>query len=97
MRMRAAGARGAGKPAKAPQQRWVPIARISPQLKCAVLVAEDAAFYDHEGIDFVELRASIETKLTKGGVMRGARPSPNSWQRTSTSRPTAILIARWSS
>jgi len=34
-------------------------------------VAEDAAFWDHEGVDFEELRASIETKWTRGGVLRG--------------------------
>src|SRR5438105_8685341 len=38
-------------------QRWVPYARISPNLKRAVLVAEDSAFWKHEGIDFDQLRA----------------------------------------
>lgn len=70
MRIRADEARGAGKPAHA-VQRWMPYGRISPLLKRAVLVAEDAAFWEHEGVDFEELRASIETKWTRGGVLRG--------------------------
>lgn len=70
MRIRADEARDAGKPARA-VQRWMPYSRISPLLKRAVLVAEDAAFWDHEGVDFEELRASIETKWTRGGVLRG--------------------------
>jgi monofunctional glycosyltransferase len=54
-----------------PVQRWMPYARISPLLKRAVLVTEDAAFWDHEGVDFDELRASIEANWTRGGLFRG--------------------------
>jgi monofunctional biosynthetic peptidoglycan transglycosylase len=70
MRIRADEARRAGKTARA-VERWMPYTRISPLLKRAVLVAEDAAFWDHDGVDFDELRASIETKWTRGGVLRG--------------------------
>jgi monofunctional biosynthetic peptidoglycan transglycosylase len=70
MRIRTDEALRAGKPAHA-VQRWMPYGRISPLLKRAVLVAEDAAFWEHEGVDFEELRASIETKWTRGGVLRG--------------------------
>ena len=41
-------------------QRWVPYSRISNSLKRAVLVAEDAAFWDHEGVDYDELRKSMQ-------------------------------------
>jgi monofunctional biosynthetic peptidoglycan transglycosylase len=53
-------------------QRWVSYSRISPSLKRAVLVAEDDAFFEHEGIDFVQLRESIEVDLTQGRAIRGA-------------------------
>ena len=53
-------------------QRWVPYARISPSLKRAVLVAEDDAFFQHDGIDYVQLRKSIETDLARGRAVRGA-------------------------
>jgi monofunctional biosynthetic peptidoglycan transglycosylase len=50
----------------------VPYSRISPALTRAVLVAEDAGFWGHEGIDFEEIRASVEDTLTKGAPLRGA-------------------------
>ena len=71
MEMRAAEAAGDGKSAR-PVQRWVPYSRISQSLKRAVLVAEDAAFWDHGGIDFEELRKSIEINWEQGRAVRGA-------------------------
>jgi monofunctional biosynthetic peptidoglycan transglycosylase len=53
-------------------QRWLSYSRISPNLKRAVLVAEDDAFFEHEGIDFDQLRESIEVDLTRGRAIRGA-------------------------
>ena len=42
-------------------------------LKRAVLVAEDAAFWQHEGVDFDELQKSIEADWTRGQLVRGAQ------------------------
>ena len=53
-------------------QRWVPYARISQNLKRAVLVAEDSAFWTHEGIDFDQLRESMEVNWERGEFARGA-------------------------
>jgi len=52
-------------------QRWVPYDRISPALKRAVLVTEDAAFFSHEGIDFDEMEKSFEENWKKGTFYRG--------------------------
>jgi monofunctional glycosyltransferase len=52
--------------------RWVPYSRISQNLKRAVLVAEDDAFWDHEGIDIEQIRRSIEINLERGAAVRGA-------------------------
>ena len=52
--------------------RWVPYSRISANLKRAVLVAEDAAFWEHEGVDLEELRKSIEINWEQGRAVRGA-------------------------
>jgi len=52
-------------------QTWVSYERISSHLKRAVLVTEDAAFFDHEGIDFAELEKSIELNWRKGQFLRG--------------------------
>jgi monofunctional biosynthetic peptidoglycan transglycosylase len=53
-------------------QRWVPYSRISSQLKRAVLVAEDSAFWDHEGIDLEQLRESMRVNWEQGRAIRGA-------------------------
>jgi len=53
-------------------QRWVAYRRISPSLTRAVLVAEDAAFWQHEGVDYDELQKSIELDWARGQLTRGA-------------------------
>jgi monofunctional biosynthetic peptidoglycan transglycosylase len=45
--------------AKPVERTWAPLATIAPALPRAVLVAEDARFCSHWGIDFGELRAAI--------------------------------------
>ncbi len=52
-------------------QRWVGYSRISNDLKRAVLVAEDDAFWQHEGVDFEQLQESIETDWARGRFSRG--------------------------
>ena len=52
-------------------QRWVSYNRISQDLKRAVLVAEDDAFWQHEGVDFEQLQESIETDWARGRFARG--------------------------
>ena len=53
-------------------QQWINYRRISPHLKRAVLVAEDAAFWQHDGIDYDELQKSIELDWARGQLVRGA-------------------------
>ena len=69
--LRAREATAAGKAPKH-SQRWIGYRRISPALTRAVLVAEDAAFWQHEGVDYDELQKSIETDWARGQLMRGA-------------------------
>src|SRR5262249_20627158 len=45
--------------------------RISADLKRAVLVAEDDAFWQHEGVDFKELQESLERDWAAGRFLRG--------------------------
>ena len=52
-------------------QRWAPYSRISSNLTRAVLVTEDARFWKHQGIDFDELKESIETNLERMEFARG--------------------------
>jgi monofunctional glycosyltransferase len=52
-------------------QRWVRYEAISPSLRKAVLVAEDDAFWTHDGIDVEQLKDSIEKNLETGKAIRG--------------------------
>jgi monofunctional glycosyltransferase len=54
------------------RHQWVPYSRISPMLKRAVIVTEDAAFFDHDGIDLKEIQASLEKNWEEGQFLRGA-------------------------
>lgn len=71
MRMREAEAVREGRTPRR-QWRWVPYGRISAQLKRAVLVAEDSAFWQHEGIDLEQIRESMEVNWERREFARGA-------------------------
>jgi monofunctional biosynthetic peptidoglycan transglycosylase len=71
MELRARESEHDGKPFQF-DQRWVPYSRISPNLKRAVLAAEDSAFWQHEGIDVEQIRVAVQQAIDKGIVPRGA-------------------------
>ncbi|MBI1909518.1 MAG: monofunctional biosynthetic peptidoglycan transglycosylase [Deltaproteobacteria bacterium] len=52
-------------------QVWVPLSRISTNLRRAVVVAEDGNFLNHHGIDFQELKASFEKNMKRQRFARG--------------------------
>lgn len=51
--------------------RWVPYAKISPNLRRAVLVAEDNAFYEHEGVDVEGMREALKRNLKRRRITHG--------------------------
>ena len=53
------------------QYRWVPYARISGNLKRAIVVAEDSRFVDHEGFDWEAIEKAREKNEKKGRVVAG--------------------------
>ena len=71
MRLRADEAADEGRKLRHSHQ-WVPYSRISKNLVRAVLVAEDSAFWDHEGIDLEQIRKSIQINMERGAAVRGA-------------------------
>jgi monofunctional biosynthetic peptidoglycan transglycosylase len=71
MEMRAREAREKGRTLRH-EHRWVPYSRMSSHLKRAVIVAEDSAFWEHEGIDIEQLRESMEVNLEQRQAARGA-------------------------
>jgi monofunctional biosynthetic peptidoglycan transglycosylase len=54
------------------QHRWLPYARISANLKRAVVAAEDAKFLDHQGFDWEAIQKAIEKNEREGRVVAGA-------------------------
>ncbi|HET8580646.1 MAG TPA: monofunctional biosynthetic peptidoglycan transglycosylase, partial [Nitrospiraceae bacterium] len=54
-----------------PQWIWVPLSQISPALQRAVIVAEDASFYSHDGFDWEGLREAAVRNLGAGKLERG--------------------------
>ncbi len=53
------------------KHRWVPYKNISPNLKRALIAAEDAKFVDHEGFDWEGIEKAYEKNLRKGKVVAG--------------------------
>jgi monofunctional glycosyltransferase len=70
MQLRIEEARDAGRKFSIRHQ-WVPYGRVSPMLRRAVIVTEDAAFFDHDGIDLNEIKASLERNWEEGQFLRG--------------------------
>ncbi len=55
-----------------PQERgWIQGKRISRHVYNAMIVAEDARFYQHNGLDMIELAKSYETNMRHGRYVRG--------------------------
>jgi len=54
-----------------PSWAWAPLARISPHLQRAVIVSEDASFYEHHGIDWEGLQEAITRNWEQGKLQRG--------------------------
>jgi len=71
MELRKREAADAGRSKFQIRHRWVPYNQISANLRRAVIVTEDAAFYDHDGIDLTELKASFEKNWEEGQLLRG--------------------------
>jgi monofunctional biosynthetic peptidoglycan transglycosylase len=51
---------------------WQPLERISPFLLEAVVLSEDARFWDHEGVDWDAVEKAAEKNLEKGRMAVGA-------------------------
>ncbi|HEX8028902.1 MAG TPA: monofunctional biosynthetic peptidoglycan transglycosylase [Vicinamibacterales bacterium] len=84
------------------RQQWIPYRQISPLLRRAVIVTEDAAFFDHDGIDLDEIKASLERNWEEGQFLRGgstitqqlAKNLYLSPSRNPMRKVTEILIAK---
>jgi monofunctional biosynthetic peptidoglycan transglycosylase len=59
------------KPEAELKYRWVDYAKISSNLKRAVIASEDAKFLDHEGFDWEGIQKAYEKNLRKGKIVAG--------------------------
>jgi monofunctional biosynthetic peptidoglycan transglycosylase len=50
---------------------WVPYAKISPNLKRAMIAAEDAKFVEHSGFDWDGIQNALDKNEKKGRVVAG--------------------------
>ena len=71
MRLRATEAAREGRKLRQ-VQRWVNYDQIAPSLTRAVRLAEDAGFWQHEGLDYEEMRAAVQISWNKFTIVRGA-------------------------
>ncbi|MFY4730085.1 transglycosylase domain-containing protein, partial [Nitrospira sp. BLG_2] len=53
------------------QWLWTPLSRIAPELQRAVIAAEDASFFAHEGFDWEGIRDAALYNLEAGELKRG--------------------------
>jgi monofunctional biosynthetic peptidoglycan transglycosylase len=84
------------------RHNWIAYRNVSPFLRRAVIVTEDAAFFDHDGIDMAEIKASLEKNWEEGQFLRGgstitqqlAKNLYLSPSRNPVRKLTELLIAR---
>jgi monofunctional glycosyltransferase len=58
-------------PTEGRQWQWMPLARISPHLVRAVVTAEDASFFQHEGFDWQGIEYAAWKNLRSRSLARG--------------------------
>jgi monofunctional biosynthetic peptidoglycan transglycosylase len=58
---------------KATRLEWspVPLSRIAPAMQRAAVVAEDARFWEHDGVDWAAMRGAMEKNLEDGKLKVG--------------------------
>lgn len=86
----------------APVRKYVPLSKISPELRTAVLISEDDTFFGHSGINITELKKAFQENLEKKRYARGAstitmQVAKNAFltrQKTLTRKIKEILIAK---
>lgn len=89
--------------------QWVDYAHISPNLKRALIAAEDAKFVDHEGFDWDGMQKAIEKNQKKGRVVAGGStisqqlaknlflsPTKTPWRKAEEAVITLMLENVWS-
>ena len=98
---RAEEAREAGRKPKR-RQEWVTLAQVPKYVADAVLISEDARFYQHEGVDLDETKRALEQAWDQGHLGRGASTitqqlAKNLWlsnERSLLRKAKELILAR---
>ena len=90
------------------KHQWVPYAKISANLKRAVVAAEDDKFIDHEGFDWEGIQKAMEKNQRKGRVVAGGSTisqqlaknlllsaSKTPWRKAQEAVITVMIEALW--
>lgn len=90
------------------RHQWVPYAKISANLKRAVVAAEDDKFIDHEGFDWEGIQKAMEKNQRKGRVVAGGSTisqqlaknlllsaSKTPWRKAQEAVITVMIEALW--
>ena len=90
------------------QKQWVDYDRISPNLKRAIIAAEDAKFVDHEGFDWDGIQKAMEKNQRRGKVVAGGStisqqlaknlflsPAKTPWRKAEEAMITLMIEATW--
>lgn len=80
-----------------PVLRWrpVPLARIPRHVVRAVLIAEDARFYQHAGFDLVAIRAAFRYNLRHRRILRGASTISQQTAKNLFLTPSRNPLRKW--
>ena len=74
---------------------WVPLSRISPSLRHAVVAAEDSSFFTHEGFDWEGIKKAAHSTISKpANSSVGEAPSPSNWPKICTYRPNGLCCEK---
>jgi monofunctional biosynthetic peptidoglycan transglycosylase len=84
-----------------PQQKWVDIEDVNPDLLKCIVGMEDAKFFNHKGLDWIELEKSMiknkkKHKVARGGSTLTMQLSKNLFMRTDRNvfrKAKEILVA----
>jgi monofunctional glycosyltransferase len=102
MRQREAEARAAGRKPRS-EQLWVPLVQISRHLIQGVIVAEDARFFGHGGVDWDAMKDALERdvrehRLALGGSTITQQLAKNLFfttQKSVTRKLRELVVTRW--
>ena len=75
-------------------EHWVAIDKVSHHLLHAIIVSEDARFYTHSGVDWVEINNSIALNIEQGRYARGASTISQQLVKMAFLSPEKTLIRK---